>query len=405
MTALAADLLDLPFDQYGRHRLVQQAAAIVRRGQGKTSLAVLDVGGFPCLTPMFLPEDRVIVVDPTRPNAAWPQASRSTNPLLALGFSGAPAAGCGPTANPQPLTPNPQPPTYVCADGCALPFAPGSFDLVVSLDSLEHVEQRRREAYVSELIAASRAYVLLVAPFTSPETVMAEQLLAEFIRVVNQEEQPQLREHREYGLPELGMWEAFLRAHDLPFVSFSSGYVHNWLPMMLVKHYLLSIAGSDVLHRALDRFYNETLRASDARAPGYRHGLLISKLGPTPELEEFQRDLAPSKEPDRLELIERLEQIGLLLKLADLHVSSRRDDRLREQILAKDQHILNIENALRDTDRAREAAEMRANALQAQLDGVRSVVDALRRGRVRTAARAFADLRRGGAGSEGKKPS
>jgi len=343
---------------------------------GKTSLDVLDVGGFPCLTPLFLPDDRVTVVDPTPPNATSqaPQTSVGSNGDRAYDTKGDAA--------------------YVCADGCALPFQPGRFDLVVSLDSLEHVHRERRESYVLELLAASRAYVLLVAPFSNPETMLAEDLLAAFIRVVNQEEQPQLREHRDYGLPELAAWESYVRERGLAFASFSSGFVHNWLPMMLVKHYVSSIEGADALHRALDRFYNETLQASDARAPGYRHGLLISKLGRTRELEELGRALAPGVELDRLDRIERMQQLELLLKLADLHVATRRDDRLREQILAKDQHIRNIEQALQETDRARQAAEARGNALQGQLDAVRLVLDSVRRGRFRTAARAFAEIRR-----------
>src|SRR5207253_2846754 len=117
----------------------------------------------------------------------------------------------------------------------------------------------------------------------------------------------------------------------------------NWLPMMLLKHYVLSLPNSDVLHRSIDRFYNVTLRESDAREPGYRQGVLVSTTGPSPVLEAMAKELAPSGRADRFEVIERMEQIGLLLKLADLHVASRRDDRLRDDLVAKERHIVNLE--------------------------------------------------------------
>lgn len=356
-------LLDLPFDQYSRHRIAQRVAESVRRAHGGGVLDVLDVGGFPCLTPRFLPEDRIVVVDPTPPPLG-PEDS-----TIDARYS------------------------YVRADGAALPFGYRTFDLVVSLDSLEHVPRDRREDYVSELLRVSRGYVLIVAPFDQEETVIAEQLLAEFICVVNQEEQPQLREHRVFGLPRLADWQAFLRDRGLPYICFSSGFVHNWLPMMLVKHYVLSLPGADALHRAIDRLYNTALQSSDARGPGYRQGLLISTAGPSVVLKEMSAELAPTEEPDRLEVIERMERIGLLLKLADLHVASRRDDRLREQLIAKDRHILNLEAALREAEHQRGLVQERADALQGQIEGVRAVVDAIRRGHVVRALAAFSRLR------------
>src|SRR3954466_9827761 len=119
------DLRDLPFDQYSRHRIVALTAASIRRTHGLDRLRLLDVGGFPCLTPRFVPEDDVVVIDVA-------------------------------TAPPPPDA------RFVRADGSALPFQDQSFDLVVSLDSLEHVPVERREAYVAELLRVARSYVLLI---------------------------------------------------------------------------------------------------------------------------------------------------------------------------------------------------------------------------------------------------
>jgi hypothetical protein len=246
--------------------------------------------------------------------------------------------------------------------------------------------------------------VLLVAPFAQEATVLAERLLAEFVRVVNQEEQPQLREHRAYGLPELDEWITHVRARGLACISFDSGYVYNWLPMMLLKHYVLSVPESEALHHAIDRFYNVTLQVSDAREPGYRRGMLISLHGASPVLDDMAAALAPTGEADRLEVVERLEQIGLLLKLADLHVTSRKDDRLRDDLIAKERHILNLEAALRETQQALEAARTdaeqraagersRADALAGRVQELEAHVAAIRKGRVMRTLAAIDQLR------------
>ena len=360
-------LLDLPFDQYSRHRIVQIVANHVRESQQRSRLEVLDVGGFPCLTPQFLPEDRVVVID---------LVAGETDGLA----------------------------TYVQADGTALPFRDRNFDLVVSLDSLEHVPGERRSAYLEELLRVSRGFVLLVAPFAQETTILAERLLAEFIRVVNQEEQPQLQEHRQYGLPDLEMWLSYLRNRGLAFTSFDSGYVYNWLPMMLVKHYVLSLPEAGALHRAIDHFYNATLEASDRRLPGYRRGVLISLVGPSPVLDATATALAPTGEADRLEVIERIEQISLLLQLADMQVASRKDDRLREDVIAKERHILNLESALHESQRvlneAQRAAEEQMSAerahtqaLSARVQELEAHLVAIGNGRVMRALTALNRLR------------
>jgi hypothetical protein len=340
----SASLLDLPFDQYARHRLVQQVADHTRSTRDGGRLKVLDVGGYPCLTPRFLPDDDVVVTDVVEGEAGGAR--------------------------------------YVRADGAALPFPDGSFDLVVSLDSLEHVQAERRAAYVAELLRTCRGYVVLIAPFAAEETELAERLLEEFVRVVNQEEQPQLREHREYGLPRLADWERFVRDRGHAYVAVSSGFVYNWLPMMLLKHYVMSLPAAEALHAAIDRFYNTVLHASDARAPGYRKGLVIACSASTESLPALADELAHAVAPDRLEVVEHLERIGLLLKLADLHVISRRDDHLREEVVAKERHIANLEALLGQERAATDAERARADGAQAEAERLRTHLEAVRNGRV-----------------------
>jgi hypothetical protein len=281
---------------------------------------------------------------------------------------------------------------YVRADGAALPFPDRSFDLVVSLDSLEHVRAERRAGYVAELLRASRGYVVLIAPFAGEETELAERLLAEFVRVVNQEEQPQLREHQDYGLPRLEDWERFVIERGHACITFSSGFVYNWLPMMLLKHYVMSLPGADALHAAIDRFYNTALQASDAQAPGYRKGLIVACGASAATLPALAEELGTAAAPDRLAIVEHLERLGLLLKLADLHVNARRDDRLREEIIAKERHIANLEALLGQARAATDAERARAAAAQAEAERLSRHLEAVRNGRVMRVLRALGGL-------------
>ena len=327
--AASIDLADLSFDLYSRHRILQRVADCARATHEQSLLDVLDVGGFPCYASRFLPADRVFVADVIEPEGFAPSAR------------------------------------YLRADGTALPFADRRFDVVSSLDSLEHVAPERRDAYVAELLRVSRRYVLILAPFAQEETELAERLLREFVRVFDQEESPQLEEHRAHGLPRLEEWTGFIEAHGFSCVSFPSGHVYNWLPMMLVKYYLVGLPETLDLHHALDRFYNTVLQDSDTRSPGYRQCILASRDRGSPVLSAVAEALFPRDPPDRMEVIERMAQIDLLLKLADLHVKWRRDEALREDIVAKERHIENLAEQLR-------AQQARADALEAHIQAIQS---------------------------------
>ena len=181
------ELAALPFDQYGRHRDAREVAELVRTLEGPERLAILDVGGCPGWMRGFLPADWLVVVDPT--------------------------AGEGTS--------------QVRASGLALPFLDASFDLVLSLDTLEHVPPDGRARYLSELLRVARGYALVLAPFASPETERAEALLFEYVKVALHTEHAQLREHRLHGLPDLAATIAALEAAGAVCDTFPSGYLYQ----------------------------------------------------------------------------------------------------------------------------------------------------------------------------------
>src|SRR4051794_23693505 len=107
-----ADLLELPFDQYQRYRIVSELLRIMGEQQVFASsgapddpVTILDVGGYPGLLPRFVPLTgaRSVVLD----------VVPDTTSARREGY------------------------TYVIGSGMELPFPDGAFSCAVSLDTLE----------------------------------------------------------------------------------------------------------------------------------------------------------------------------------------------------------------------------------------------------------------------------
>lgn len=57
----------------------------------------------------------------------------------------------------------------VIGDGCEMPFKDKSFDIVVSIDSLEHVPQSKHSDYIHEMKRVARSHVFLHFPLSSED--------------------------------------------------------------------------------------------------------------------------------------------------------------------------------------------------------------------------------------------
>ena len=293
---MVEDTLDLPFDQYQRYKVVQEIVRLIKGQQQEQTLKVLDVGGlshtyegqpfFPIS--LFLPEDETMVLD---------VQDYSTPNYLRVDEDG------------------------------SLPLSNASFDVVVSCDTLEHVPPERRPAFLDELLRVARRYVVLAAPFDSEDTRLAEQIFYDFHLRQLGGVQPQLCEHRLRGLPDLQALRQDLESRGLPHVEFPSGYLYNWLLMMIIKHYVLSLPNPTTLHTAIDRLYNRHFLASDQRAPAYRHVLVISLQGQEEVLTQVAQRFGQA-EPSPWEAVGKAGLAQFLLQLIALEDQSQKTERL-----------------------------------------------------------------------------
>lgn len=88
----------------------------------------------------------------------------------------------------------------VFSSGFYLPFPDSSFDVVTSLDVLEHIHLSQRSQFIDELIRVARQQVILCAPYGSPEHILLEYEMLNQLTKSGVKDR-MLAEHVQYGLP------------------------------------------------------------------------------------------------------------------------------------------------------------------------------------------------------------
>jgi hypothetical protein len=245
--------IDAPFDQYQRYAI---AAAIARAMAGTTPghtlPRLLDVGG----------HHLDLWFRPRRPIAEFlPEASSITIDLARSRLAG-----------------------YLCARGDALPFATGAFDLVCSVDVLEHVPPPARETVLAQTRRVAGRAVVVAAPFRSEALARGEAIVSDFVRAHCGYEQGQLQEHREHGWPDLDATAASFEAAGWGVRVFGYGSLWRWVLMMIDKHAVSALGGSRLVQAAMDRAFNETQFALDRDPPCYRHFVVATAAADDPLL-------------------------------------------------------------------------------------------------------------------------
>lgn len=81
-----------------------------------------------------------------------------------------------------------------------IPFAKNSFDIVCSIDVLEHIPKNKRKEFVNNLVSIARAGVILSFPIGTKKHIYYEKKIQSYLKKRG-EDVSYLNEHLLYGLP------------------------------------------------------------------------------------------------------------------------------------------------------------------------------------------------------------
>jgi len=136
-----------------------------------------------------------------------------------------------------------------------LPFEDDAFDYVISSDVLEHVPPPNREIFLTEMVRVTKKRSIICFPYKNPLSEQIEKQLADAWKDLRGSEHPWLKEHLEYGLPDLikvlevinpsGKWRVSGGAH------FHKWMTHQW--------YSLLKSAFDDFTEPCERYSNYTL--------------------------------------------------------------------------------------------------------------------------------------------------
>lgn len=100
----------------------------------------------------------------------------------------------------------------VVYDGKQLPFSDHSWEIVVSVDTLEHIPEHQRLAFVKELVRIAKKKIVLIAPYGSLRHEQYERQLVESLITKGRSAPSYLVEHQQYGLVNEGTIASILKS-------------------------------------------------------------------------------------------------------------------------------------------------------------------------------------------------
>ncbi len=166
----------------------------------------------------------------------------------------------------------------VIAAGTRLPFKDKSFDIVVSLDTIEHISVVRRPQFLTEALRVAKKQVTIAAPMG---TLAHQQAEAKLLKTYPRDHY--LQEHVKYGLPTLSDIKDWVKGSPQHELSFSDNWrfatlmfqfhrwqvrqpqlnrliyyikpLINWLANTLIFPFIKDVAYTQTVNRFFLKFY------------------------------------------------------------------------------------------------------------------------------------------------------
>jgi len=160
-------------------------------------------------------------------------------------------------------------PQYNNISGTSLPFDDESFDITISIDTLEHIPNIEREKFIKELIRTSKLKAILACPFDDPLVSEMEKAIYAVTK------HPFLEEHIRNGLPNLRQTLSLIETMGLSYKIYNNDPLIAWASWILLHqtnmgrfnlrtvNYLLNQAydiqeGHEISYRKVIEIFKET---------------------------------------------------------------------------------------------------------------------------------------------------
>lgn len=220
------NLLDIPFDQYSRQKIVADLINAVRTT--REEFTVIDVGGYKGKTSIFLPNDSTTVLDIHNVNDK----------------------------------------DYIKGDGTSIDLEDGSYDFVVSFDVLEHIKKEDRSKFIKECSRISRKGFFLCFPFETGhgKTQQAEINLNNIYKAINGEGHKWLEEHIANKLPEIPRIETIIKETNLAYCRLFSNKLDDWIALQTAFFLSTLLKGPSIEAGLLNRYYNQNMNTLESGA-------------------------------------------------------------------------------------------------------------------------------------------
>ncbi len=299
-------------DKFHRYNHALQAVSAVSPA-GK-QLRILDLGACEGLLQRFLPEHFVVQMD---------------------------------------INPNLDSEKIVCGDARFIPFPDNSFDIVVSLDLLEHVESGFRKEIVREAARVSNSAIIFAFPCKSEQNLSAESDLNQIEKTIRGKPSCFLEEHAEFGLVDVESiareFEAvFPHTRIIPGLDF-----RTWFLSSILGAVLSVIPNSQNFIREFNALFNLTCRSDPGSGAVYR--MMIIGSGNhipvnLPESSAFDM-------PEKFRFHPVIREIYSALKDQDSYALN-----LQELLRTKEEYLLQLERSFKRMEQqaAQQAADSAA---------------------------------------------
>ncbi len=122
----------------------------------------------------------------------------------------------------------------ILADGRELPLKDNSFDVVTSIDVIEHMSKKDRKKFIQELLRVARKRVIVSAPLGTKQHIEAEKKLFSLLQQKGIKSDF-LEEHLKKGLPAFSELKNYIQAHSCKFFYSGDYRLNRFLTMMDIK--------------------------------------------------------------------------------------------------------------------------------------------------------------------------